>query len=495
MQTIPWPFIATEALAANALTFRELRRFHAAVYPGVWAPRGVEISAVDRARAAWLWSGRRGVVAGLSASAVLGAKWIDADTPAELVYSNRRPPARITAYADKLLPGEVQAIAGLLVTTPARTAFDIGRRLDFTSAVQRIDALMNATDVKVDDVRAVMAAHPGVRGLRQLRHVLEVVDGGSESPYESLTRLLLIRNGFPRPQTQIRVTDERWIRGGQARHGMAGMARGRRLRRGSPLDRSQAAPRTSNAMPSCQSWGGSTSESVATCCTTIRIWCSNAPGPRFLLEGVHERGECAISSAIRRRVAYETAQSAGDQSGRQSSVQPVRDGGESGVALRCNTARPGTTTSGDSSEAKDPRPSTIRLYPPGSAGGHTSVTSACARGIAAGAAARLAHLEAAVGQHGVHGHRMRAKIVADSDQVGKREVGQRLCELVQVDRDTHDAGAPGGRGPACPAGPTSAHRSRRSPRRRRWSPRSRRRSGRADGLRRAGRGRSPACAG
>ncbi len=208
MQTIPWPFIATEALAANALTFRELRRFHSAVYPGVWAPRGVEISAIDRARAAWLWSGRRGVVAGLSASAVLGAKWIDTDTPAELVYSNRRPPARITAYDDTLLPGEVHAIAGLPVTVPARTAFDIGRRLDFTAAVQRIDALMNATDVKVDDARAVMAAHPGVRGLRQLRRVLEVVDGGSESPYESLTRLLLIRNGFPRPQTQIRVIDD-----------------------------------------------------------------------------------------------------------------------------------------------------------------------------------------------------------------------------------------------------------------------------------------------
>lgn len=208
MQTIPWPFIATEALAAYALTFRELRRFHFAVYPGVWAPRGVEISAADRARAAWLWSGRRGVVAGVSASAVLGAKWIDDDTPAELVYSNRRPPPRITVYADKLQPGEVQEVAGLLVTAPPRTAFDIGRRLDFTSAVQRIDALMNATDVKEDDVRAVMAAHPGVRGLRQLRKVLEVADGGSESPYESLTRLLFIRNNFPRPQTQIRVTDE-----------------------------------------------------------------------------------------------------------------------------------------------------------------------------------------------------------------------------------------------------------------------------------------------
>lgn len=69
---------------------------------------------------------------------------------------------------------------------------------------------MQATDVKVDDVHAVMAQHGGgVRGLKQLSAVLELVDGGSESPYESLTRIMLVRNGFfPRPETQIRVCDD-----------------------------------------------------------------------------------------------------------------------------------------------------------------------------------------------------------------------------------------------------------------------------------------------
>ncbi|WP_431234974.1 endonuclease domain-containing protein [Mycolicibacterium psychrotolerans] len=208
MQTIAWPFRAAEALDAKALTLRELRRFHAAVYPGVWTPRGVELSAIDRARAAWLWSGRRGVLAGLSASALLGAKWIDPDVPAELVHTNRRAPQLISVHSDALLPAEIQQARGLPVTTPARTAFDLGRRLDFTTAVQRIDALMNATDVKVDDVWAVMAQHGGVRGLRQLTSLLDLVDGGAESPYESLTRILLVRNGFPRPQTQVRVCDD-----------------------------------------------------------------------------------------------------------------------------------------------------------------------------------------------------------------------------------------------------------------------------------------------
>ena len=66
---------------------------------------------------------------------------------------------------------------------------------------------MNATDVKVADIESVVAQHPGVRGLAQLRRTLNVVDGGAESPSESLTRLLFVQAGFPRPETQIHVHD------------------------------------------------------------------------------------------------------------------------------------------------------------------------------------------------------------------------------------------------------------------------------------------------
>jgi hypothetical protein len=208
MRTIDWPFRADEALETGALTFRELRRFHEGIYPGVWAPRGVDVTAVHRAEAARLWSRRRGVTAGLSASAMLGAKWIEPTLPAELVHTNRRPPPLITVYSDGLYPGETQSIDGIAVTTPVRTAFDIGRRLGLDPGVQRIDALMNATHLKVAEIEAVIARHPGVRGLVQLRQTLDLVDGGAESPYESLTRLLLIKAGFPRPQTQITVIDK-----------------------------------------------------------------------------------------------------------------------------------------------------------------------------------------------------------------------------------------------------------------------------------------------
>lgn len=203
-----WPFRGWDAVEAGVMSVRELRRFYTPVYPGVHAPRGVELTAVQRSHAAWLWSRRRGVVSGLSAAAMLGAKWIDPGLPAELIHTNRRAPPMLVVHTDALAAGETQQRDGVTVTTAARTAFDIGRRLALEAGVTRIDALINATDLKVGDIESVAALHPGVRGLARLRRSLDLVDGGAESPYESLTRLLFARAGFPRPETQIPVVDD-----------------------------------------------------------------------------------------------------------------------------------------------------------------------------------------------------------------------------------------------------------------------------------------------
>lgn len=207
MQAIDWPFRAGEMLDAGALTSWELRRFYQAVYPGVWIPRGAELTPQLRACAAWLWSGREGVVAGLSASAMLGAKWIEPGEPAQLLHGNRRPPALLTVHTERLHPDEVTGTP-IPTTTPTRTAFDLGRWLPVTDAVQRIDALIAATNVKAIEIEEVAQRHARARGLKQLRKVLPLVDGGAESPYESLTRLALISAGFPIPHTQIEVFDE-----------------------------------------------------------------------------------------------------------------------------------------------------------------------------------------------------------------------------------------------------------------------------------------------
>lgn len=209
MDELPWPVLGSEVLAAKAIPERAMRQLYEPVYPGVYAPAGVELTARQRAHAAWLWSRRRAVVAGNSAAALLGAKWVNPALDAELVHANRKPPPRIVVHTDRLAPHETVAVDGVAVTTPARTAFDIGRRTPSRlQAVQRLDALANSTDVKVADVQAVIAEHTGARGLVRLRAVLPLIDGGAESPQETWTRLVLIDAGLPKPQTQIRVFDD-----------------------------------------------------------------------------------------------------------------------------------------------------------------------------------------------------------------------------------------------------------------------------------------------
>ncbi|MCV7104024.1 endonuclease domain-containing protein [Mycobacterium palustre] len=201
-------FLGGEALAAKAMPERVMRSLYAPVYPGVYSPAGIELTGRQRAEAAWLWSRRKAVVAGNSAAAVLGAKWVSPAIDAELIFGNRRPPAGISVHSERLGPGEVIDVDGMPVTSSARTAFDIGRwTASRLQAVQRLDALANATDVKVADIEAVMAEHRGVRGLARLRGVLPLVDGGAESPQETRTRLVLIDAGLPAPQTQITVCD------------------------------------------------------------------------------------------------------------------------------------------------------------------------------------------------------------------------------------------------------------------------------------------------
>jgi very-short-patch-repair endonuclease len=209
MRELDWPFLGAEALAAKSVSERAMRSLYEPVYPGVYIPVGIDLTAIQRAHAAWLWSRRRGVVAGDSAAALLGAKWVDARAPVELAYDNRKPPAQIVVHTDTLAAHEILTDDGIPVTTPARTAFDIGRRTTSRlHAVQRLDALTNATDIKTVDIEAVISEHPGSRGLLRLRRVLPLVDGGAESPQETRTRLALIDARLPRPQTQIRVFDE-----------------------------------------------------------------------------------------------------------------------------------------------------------------------------------------------------------------------------------------------------------------------------------------------
>lgn len=199
------PFIGSEVLAAGALSRHELRTYYAAIMPNVYLDRRAQPTLRHRTFAAWLWSHRQAVIAGAAASALHGAKWVDDVVPIELIWPNARAPHGVRTRDDLLLDGEIQRCQGLVLTTPERTAFDLGRRGPLGQAVARLDALANATHFKIEDVTELAARHRHTRGLRQLEAALELVDAGAQSPKETWLRLLLINAGFPWPQTQVPV--------------------------------------------------------------------------------------------------------------------------------------------------------------------------------------------------------------------------------------------------------------------------------------------------
>ena len=200
------PFIGSEALAAGMLTRHQLRTNFVAVHQDVYVPQGTRPTAIMRAKAAWLRSKRRGVLAGFSAAALHGARYIDPAWPANILDCNRKPERGVVAWADTPDKDEVCVIGDMRLTTPLRTAVDLARRFPDDVAVAAIDALARAARLSVAEIAAAAGRHPGQRGLIQARKTIALVDPKSESPKETWLRLLIVRAGFPGRTVSIRST-------------------------------------------------------------------------------------------------------------------------------------------------------------------------------------------------------------------------------------------------------------------------------------------------
>jgi hypothetical protein len=136
-----YPFVGSEALAEGLLTRGQLRWNYRAVQPGVYVPKDAEPGVAVNARAAWLWSGRQGVIAGRAAAALHGARWVDPCTPIEIIAEHTRPRPGIIVREERISADEIAAVGDMAVTTPARTALDLGRHLPREIAVAQLDAL------------------------------------------------------------------------------------------------------------------------------------------------------------------------------------------------------------------------------------------------------------------------------------------------------------------------------------------------------------------
>jgi hypothetical protein len=126
------PFVGSEALASGLVKKHQLRAHFRAAFPDVYVPKNAVLTVHQRAKAAWLYSHREGVVAGLTASALHGAQWVDDDLPIELIWSNARRPRGLRTFDMRLRSNEFVELDDMRITTVERTAFDRARRVGLT---------------------------------------------------------------------------------------------------------------------------------------------------------------------------------------------------------------------------------------------------------------------------------------------------------------------------------------------------------------------------
>lgn len=199
------PFIGSEAVAAGVLTRARLRsnRFHA-LFRGIYVRSDEPVTFALRSEAAYLLVDGVGALAGYSAAEVLGASCAPAGAPAEVIVpgGNRRPQSGLVVHRGVVAADETLFRRGMSVTTPARAAYDLARRLPRVEAVAAIDALAFHGMIEPARVLEIAARYPGARGCRRLADLVALADRRAQSPMETRLRLALHDGGLPAPTLQ-----------------------------------------------------------------------------------------------------------------------------------------------------------------------------------------------------------------------------------------------------------------------------------------------------
>jgi len=198
------PFRGSSAVAAGVLTPKMLRGPHLRrLFPDVYVSAEVVPDLTVRSLAAHVLVDGWGALGGYSAAELLGASCGPADAPAEIVVPRRfrsRPGLRVRE--DLLSSDEITHVSGVTVTTPIRTAYDLGRRSPLVEAVVAVDALARIAGFSPQEL--VPFGHPrlGARGSAQLREVARRANPLAESPMETRIRMAIHDAGLPPPVLQ-----------------------------------------------------------------------------------------------------------------------------------------------------------------------------------------------------------------------------------------------------------------------------------------------------
>jgi hypothetical protein len=103
-------------------------------------------------------------------------------------------------------PGDVWQLGATQLTSPLRTAWDLGRLAPRDRAIGALDALLRHGSFTREELLAGVERFKGMRGVVQLRALAPLADARSESPGESTLRLRwLDLPSLPAPTPQVPI--------------------------------------------------------------------------------------------------------------------------------------------------------------------------------------------------------------------------------------------------------------------------------------------------
>lgn len=129
--------------------------------------------------------------------------------PAEHHSHSAKPGVHL--YVARLPGSHVFERFALPITTVARTVVDLARTAPFREGVVVADCALHQHLTSKDELRAVLAECPQVRGCRRAAAVVEFADGLAESPLESIARVVFHDCKLPPPSLQVRIVGTEFI--------------------------------------------------------------------------------------------------------------------------------------------------------------------------------------------------------------------------------------------------------------------------------------------
>ncbi|GIJ47451.1 hypothetical protein Val02_43370 [Virgisporangium aliadipatigenens] len=207
------PFRGTLAVADGLLTARQLKGpTWRRLLPDVYVHRDAALDRLTLFHAAALLLPAGAALSHGSAAYLLGAPDLGRSGA---VHVTVPPPARLRGsdglivHRCRLSTAADDAIVfrGLPVTSPERTAFDLGRVPDPARAVIALDMLLYRRLIRESALRDIGHSRKGWPGIAPFRAAVALARRGAESPMETRLRLVVVRGGLPEPITQHTVLD------------------------------------------------------------------------------------------------------------------------------------------------------------------------------------------------------------------------------------------------------------------------------------------------